>query len=266
MLADIARVFVLLGPKAHSSEDEWVLQVVNEIGETAALPEPKVFRADTRPFVEVGEGSRKVNVLRAQDAGAIYRSAHSSAVLVITSKTVRFLLDPRKDPANPRTVCLPGSALRHKALVLTASDPQSLRADLASISSPHPCGIEGLRDPRILPLHLFDRPDESSRLESSAGRVQFIAEYRRGRAWLGPRADWQDASPQARHGIDRHSAASFVSGWQVPSGHHWDVQSARGTDLIGFDSVWHLSREGYMNVFPNGKLNGGRRSRRVWPA
>lgn len=266
LTAGIERLFVLLAPK-NTTDDAWIRDQLADLAKAGRLPEPKYFRAEKRRLTEIREGSRAVNVVRPQDAAHIYLEAHRAPTLVIAVPSIWILLDPRRDPATLRTTCRPDAALRHKGLTWTVLDSKELSAHVASLSSPHPCDdIDGPGDPRVLPLHLFRGPDVDGLLGTAKGRDQFKAAHRKRRSWVGPKGCWQDPAPGAMHGNDRDSGGTFVSGWRVPEGHHWDVQpSNKNTELVGFGEVWRVERGGHVNVFPNGKLLGNHRARRTWP-
>lgn len=266
MSAAFKRVFVLLGPKCHGKDDRWVGAQLSELARLGRLPEPKVFRACVRRFAEVGDGARRVHVLRPQDAAAVYAAVHNGPTLAIAAPSVRVLLDPRRDPASDRTVCRPADVLRHKAVTWVVQDQNALGELLGRLVSPHPCDdVCSLRDPRLLPLHLFGETDVLGHLATAEGRRRFVADYRHRKSWVGDKGIWQDADPHARHGMARRRGTVVVSGWEVPEGHHWDVQAAKGdTELVGLNEVWMVKPGGHVNVFPDAALLGSHRAARVW--
>lgn len=267
MGARVERVFVLLEPKGVKCDDSWIQRYLARLTGEGMLPAPTCYRAEKRQFTEVRERSKSVNVLRPKDAAHLYLEAHRAATLVIAAPSVRILLDPRRDPASPRTICRPEVALRHKAIVWAVLRLDDLEQRMSLLCSPHPCDdIAGVSDPRVLPLHLFDAPDVDDHLGTPEGRARFKDSYRHRGAWTASNTRWQDAAPGARHGVDRAADGTFVSGWRVPEGHHWDVQpSDRKAELVGFGEVWSLKQSGHVNVFPNGRLLGSHRAARVWP-
>ena len=268
MAVTFERVFVLLGPKNPLVSDSWIGHRVSELVQARLLPTQKVYRAVAKRFTDVGDGARRVNALRPQDAAAIYTAVHTGSTLVIADPSVRVLLDPRREPASPRTVCAPSDLLRHKAVTWVVRDRADLDDRLARLTSPHPCDdIDNVRDPRLLPLHMFHRTDANGELATTAGRSRFLEAYRRGNAWVGSKGTWQDADPRARHGRSREGGPVVVSGWEVPDGHHWDVQPGRThIELIGLNEVWVVKLGGHLNVFPDAALLGMHNTRRAWPA
>lgn len=263
-MAPIDRVIVLLGPRGTSGGDKWIVRVAKEFSERSDAPPFKAYTAQERRFTEVGEQSRKVPLLRPQDAGEVYRAVHDSAVLVIVKSGVRLLMDPRRDPATARTVVNPVTALGHKSHVFVAGTEDEIRSRWGRLETAYPGTVNALRDPRLLPMHMF-APDFKGDLHEERARGRFLNEYRTRGAWQAANAEWQDAEPGARHGRDRGASRCIVCGFEVPSGHHWDVQfSRRDGEVVGLDAVWKVHAGGHANVHPTGYVGGGKKSLKVW--
>jgi hypothetical protein len=56
-----------------------------------------------------------------------------------------------------------------------------------------------------------------------------------------------------------------VAGCLLSKGFHWDVEAPRGGAMLcSSDSVWKVQGQGYVNVYPDGVIRGGKRSARQW--
>jgi hypothetical protein len=119
---------------------------------------------------------------------------------------------------------------------------------------------QGLDDPRLLPLHAFDRSREWSSLVTVSGRTDFDRIHGRSpRTAQGLR--W--SRDKAAHGRE----AVSVAGYELQTGFHWDVLVERGaTTLMTHYEVWTLAaRRGRVNVYPEAHVREGEACRRSWP-
>ena len=53
---------------------------------------------------------------------------------------------------------------------------------------------------------------------------------------------------------------------ELAQGFHWDVSHSASNARLGNSSeTWRVNKGGYVNVYPNGHIRGGKGSRKVYP-
>ena len=190
---------------------------------------------------------------------------HVAPTVILAVGSALVGTDPTRDPPNRRAARTLEQFVNYKAVYgLVRGKGESVatldRFDLWRAGE----ACEGVTDPRVLPLHVFDQagcpdlatPDERKRFRHS----------------FGPAGDREDPSSrrwrqQAMHGRDELQ----VAGCALPPGAHWDVSSDRKTfRLINLKGVWEVKRRAYLNVYPDEYVRGPGRSfqkqvRRLWP-
>ncbi len=222
-------------------------------------------RRTKRHIIEGGpDAQKRFELLEPRDAGDLYRAMHRRHILVFALGACFVRSDPSESPTRQRHARRLEDYVRYKAtygLARGPSDPATILATF--ISRQVAGGCSDSRDPRVLPLHVFDNSRVWKDLDDDAGASKFASTYggnvRRidanGRTWT--------ASPVG-HGQD----SLIVSGFALPQGFHWDVQRGKATErLTTCHEVWKLKASGYANVYPDAYVRVGKNcGRRVWPA
>lgn len=222
-------------------------------------------RRTKRAVVEGGpDAHKRFELLDPRDAGDLYHAMHRQRVLVVTVAACWVRLDPSESPSRFRRVRGLGEYVRYKASFSIARGPgDPLRIMDSFIRWPDELCSE-IRDPRILPLHVFDAERYWANLQGEVDSEQFVTIYGQANRRLDPNGRTWTPAPIG-HGSD----VLAVSGYMLPAGFHWDVQRGRGTDrLVTCHEVWRLDHGGsYANVYPDAYVRVGRRfGRRVWPS
>lgn len=117
---------------------------------------------------------------------------------------------------------------------------------------------EGHSDPRCLPLHIFDTSVHIPILATANGRRAFANRH----GAPSSRQDDSDLrwrSPRGGlHGGDQLN----VSGYELPRGFHWDVDSRkRRRRVYTTEGEWRIERGGYLNIYPDGYIRTGNHRR-----
>lgn len=177
------RPAVILAPE-KDGRDRWI---IDSCRDSSVFEEPRVVRAERRAFRESGDRSRRRLFVRATDAKQLYESAHYWPHVVISAPDIFVSLDPRRDPSTARMTCTIEAFFRYKAHVLIAREQRSLRRALGDCLRTPVCSVSRLQDPRLLPLHLYDKPDGDGELATEAGPQGFVRRHRKGSEWNGER-------------------------------------------------------------------------------
>lgn len=226
-----------------------------------------VRRTSTERILGGSEKDRPYRLLRGRDAWDIYRSLHANPCLVLASHRALVKSDPSQSPATLRELVPLSDFVEHKAFYALARGEEEVREAIEALGRwPGEDCCEDERDPRALPLHVFDPTTAWPSLWSEVGRLDFERRYgvkgsaRRdfaGRVW---------ERPSALHGSpDGTGNPLVVAGRTMPTGYHWDVQRGRGKERItNTHEVWLVGPGGYLNIYPNAHIRTGSRSRRVW--
>lgn len=202
-----------------------------------------------------------------EDAAALYRRMHRARVAVFIVGKAFVQSDPGRAQIRERDLLLADIFARHKAF-LARVDLGRFRAQCAAEleSFGNWCATvecEDERDPRCLPLHIFDASRDHPSLKTVEGRQQFAEMYGKGRRRTD-RGGMQWIRG-ARHGRD----TLHVAGYELTRGFHWDVSPAgraRTVRISTADEVWEVRRGGHINIFPDGYVRGSRTAKRVWPS
>ena len=221
----------------------------------------KFSRRQTRRIIS-SEG-RIFRVVDVQDATNLYRRIHRSRVGVWQIGKAQVPISPGLAPTPKRVVTLKGF-VTHKAFHYTIpkgkflSAWRSSRDEFDEWMSRVDCEGEG--DPRCLPLHMFASELDLSILATKEGRSVFDECH-------GPQSNRVDARQVhwrrplgSYHGRDVLS----IAGRSLAKGFHWDVSTKHSTQRINTTSeIWEIRRGGYVNVYPDQHVRGGRLFRRV---
>jgi len=231
----------------------------------------RVFRAQERRLTKDGGGRRPIDVLNPVDAHELYQKVHRVRSCVLGQGSLYVLKDPRKDPPSGRDCFTLAEYLCHKVSYEVLQGETSPSAAAAQMLLTPPSDCSGTRDPRILPLHVFNSQIPSTGLLDSAGRERFRQSYEvKGGGWASPSAGcWKQADAHARHGAagpDREPLR--VGRYDLPLGFHWDADAGRHTVTVANSAVaWKVDPNGYVNVYPDAYIRSGSRgSHKVWSA
>lgn len=227
-------------------------------------------RTKSRRLRAEGDGARRVNVLEPVDAHELYRDLSLRKCYVISRGSVFVLHDPRQDPPRKRD-CIPLSRfVDHKAVYYTLEDGVDTAADLRQlIGTESPSDCTSYNDPRILPLHVFDRDADGRRLGTDDGRHKFRDAYSRNGCWQSTATGaWRPASAGGRHGLAGPSGAALrIWDYELPNGYHWDTNAGPNKRLvIATASVWKVEARGYVNIYPDSHIRAGEKARQTWQA
>lgn len=217
-----------------------------------------------------GKGTRPINILQPADAGELYRDLNTRKCYILSRGSIFVLHDPRRDPPTKRD-CLPlPHFVKYKAAVRTLEDGRDPAADLDELMGlEEPSDCSDHHDPRVLPLHVFDKDAVAGSLAKEDERRTFRAAHGNGGNWLSPSTGtWTPAAPGVRHGLPGASGNPLrVWDYIVPEGFHWDTSAGRrGRTVIAASSVWRVAPAGYVNIYPNAHIRSGARAKEVWQA
>lgn len=211
------------------------------------------------------EWGRKVQMLEARHAGALYRALHRERVVVVAFTAVWVRRDPRRDPPVKRAALRLKTFVEHKALHGLVRDGKAVDELFDRyIDWCRAVRCTGENDPRVLPLHVFETRRDWSLLGTPDADRDFTRSYGRPRH---RRDEGGKAWSRAEHGAYHGGAALTVAGHTLAPGMHWDVAVKRGSALVcSADGAWRLSgRSPYVNVHPDGYVRATASSTRVWP-
>ena len=147
--------------------------------------------------------------------------------------------------------------VRYKAYAAPLpDDPTAVSACLDEYDAWCGCvGCENDNDPRCLPLHVFK--SVHTELDTLAQRRRFDKEHGTGTRRLdGNGLAWR-LDPAAFHGWD----TLHVAGHELVPGFHWDVSAGTGGSgtVTTPTERWTITaKRGYVNVYPDGHVRGGR--------
>jgi hypothetical protein len=199
---------------------------------------------------------RKVDVLNAQDARHMYRTAHEGPLAVLAVASFRVRPDPSVDPAPDRALWSADDFLRYKAHMAQVRAVKHV--DYALQTASRALGTldcSAATDPRVLPMHVFSPDGHSHALDSIDARELFKETYGSPSSRIDPKGRIWKTGPF--HGREILHVAQCT----LPPGFHWDVTSGRSTRrcrIVNGWEVWELTgRRGYANIAPNAVVRRG---------
>jgi hypothetical protein len=223
-----------------------------------------ITRRTRRHVIRGGvDAHKRLDLLEPRDAH-LYAATHRSRVLVLALMAAYVRSDPSEEPARKRHVRKLEDYVRYKALYRLLRGAAHIPAALSAFARwpPESSGL-AVGNPRVLPLHVFDNATTWVDLDGDDGLSRFVAKHGSdGRRVDSSGRPWTAAS--VGHGRD----SLVVSGYALPRGFHWDVQTGTRPDrLTTCHEVWKLGARSYANVYPDAfvRVTPGR-GRRVWPA
>ena len=207
---------------------------------------------------------RKVNVLRPDHASGVYSDLHRTRVLVLAFTAVLVRRDPSRDPPVRRAALTLEQFVAYKGTYGLIRGNSSVDESFDRFKAWRAqADCTGERDPRVLPLHVFDGDTVDLDLNTSAGAAAFRRQFGPPRRRIDAgRKIWTRAERRAYHGF----VELEVAGVGFTPGMHWDVGSTRQARLLTSHQVWKLrGKRSYLNVYPNEYVRAGRDAMRVWP-
>ena len=199
-----------------------------------------------------------------QDATNLYKRLHRARVGVWQIGDARAPTTPQPRHARKDYVSL-ADFVRHKAFHVGLPRngfAESLRERLFDFRQwLSAIGCENEADPRCLPFHVFDTRFDIDRLEFACGRSSFTEAH-------GPQSSRIDDSrlTWSRDGQMHGREILNVAGRELAQGFHWNVSHSASEARLGNSSeTWRVNKGGYVNIYPDGHIRGGKRSRKVYP-
>jgi hypothetical protein len=257
------RVWIIAPEAKRESTEQAALRV-----EALRLAKAKGIVAHVRRtkhhVIEGGpDAQKRFDLVQPRDAGELYGAMHRQWVLVLTVGACFVRSDPSEDPTRWRHARRLDDYVRYKAAYGLAREPGDPARILASFAH-WPAELGSCldeRDPRVLPLHVFDNSRVWSDLDEDAGLSTFAATY-------GREARRKDTNgrPWVAASVGHGRTSLTVSGLTLRQGFHWDVRGGSTERLTTCHEVWKVNTGGYANVYPDAHVRAGDRCRRVWQA
>lgn len=263
--ANVAEVWVF-SPAKYQSQTRAFRSALQRLGRQRGWTVQERLTSFERP------GGRPTFTIAPEDAFNLYRRMHEVKVGVLSLGESFVRIEPRATSGLGLAL---GQFVRYKAqwmgtIGLNPSQggaPKVAAPNAASLDAfdrwpwPQPC--DGSTDPRILPLSVFLGLVKAEDLDVRAGRVQFNGLY-------GSRTRIDPRQRTWRHGNHFHPPVRLASltPCRVPDGFHWDVGAPKRAprEIANAIQVWRIAENGYVNVYPNSHIRGGKpHARRVWP-
>lgn len=204
-----------------------------------------------------GVEGRVFPLIPAKDIAGLYRRAHRARTAVVALSGAKVLLDISEKPSNRGCITLE-RFVAHKCAYFLVTRPEEVDGVFVQLLSwMDDVFCDGFRDPRCLPMAIFEKKSEYS-LDTHDQRRRFVVGHRAhrrtnalsdavGRIWeVGP-----------NHTRDLLQ----VAGCTLPIGAHWDVQAARKSVIVTGWERWELPGKGYANIHPDALVRGGEATR-----
>ncbi|WP_409141897.1 hypothetical protein [Cellulosimicrobium sp. RS] len=230
----------------------------------------RVLRSQERRLTQDGGRRRPIEVLHPLDAHELYQSIHLERSCILSQGKIFVLRDPRRDPPTKRD-CIPLSEfVSHKGNFGVVEDGRDPVAQAELLLAERWTDCAELKDPRIIPHHIFGSRVQPSELIDETGRMRFRRTHQvRGGVWESPTAGtWKPADPRERHGAaGAQRSALYVGEFELPGGFHWDAtNNSSATTVTNSRAVWKVERHGYLNIYPDAHIRHGGRAKEWWQA
>ena len=252
----------------HPSDSDYEKRLRNTLKREAAELGVELItrRTRSRRMSAEGAGARRINILEPADANELYRDLSLRKCYVLSRGSVFVLYDPRRDPPAKRD-CFPLQRfVEHKAVYRTFEDGVDAAAELRRMmATGMPSDCVSYHDPRVLPLHVFDRKADGSKLDTEDGRSAFHWTYAIRGSWLSAvTGTWRPAAAGARHGLAGPSGEALrVWDFMLPMGYHWDANAGRQRrTIVATACVWRVEQRGYVNIYPDSHIRSGAGAKR----
>ncbi len=230
--------------------------------DTPARASAQDWEVATVRCVRLRSGSgRRAYVLGRNDAAQIYEDIHRRPVAVIYDRKPLVRTSPMPPFQDNQTVTL-FQFVRYKCFAMNLAHNAAHRWESDFREWLQRARCDGRNDPRILPLHIFAMKGEYD-LNRQPDRQQFRRSHRqqrdrtlvdrRKRRWSPPRSG-------ASHGREPQT----VRGLRLDDGYHWDVTTRKSPVVASVNMIWNVPRGEYVNIYPDGYIRRGGRSKQVW--
>ncbi len=256
----------------HPSDSDYEKRLRTTLGRQAAELGVDLItrRTKSRRLSAEGNGARRINILEPVDANELYRDLTINKCYVLSRGSVFVLHDPRRDPPEKRD-CMPLQRfVDHRAVYRTLQDGVDTAAELRTmIAAGVPSDCTSYNDPRVLPLHVFDRKADGERLNTEDGRSAFRNMYARGGCWQSAATGtWRPASAGGRHGLAGPTGDPlWIWDYELPMGYHWDTNAGQQRrTVVATASVWRVEPRGYVNIYPDSYIRAGTKAKETWRA
>lgn len=236
------------------AQREWVGSVRRQAEERGY--QVSVFRTVPRTSRRRDEANRRLLLVDPWEADRLYRLLHRSSVAVFQAGRARVLLDPLKEVSTANSIAL-ARLVRYKSYFAQfdgSTPPANLFLEFDKWAGK--THVEGQRDCRVLPLHMFAPRRDWPGLTPMSGRREFEQVHGKP-AHLSDEDSRAWKQPSALHGKESLVVANFA----LQAGFHWDVSAARTRSRIAsLVERWKFEPGSYANVSPDGHIRGGQRS------
>ncbi|PYY34459.1 hypothetical protein [Curtobacterium sp. MCPF17_046] len=213
----------------------------------------KIFRTVFRRSAVRNDSGRSFHVLDPWEADRFYRDIHRGYDAVFQAGQARISLQPTK-PLESSHLIPVSRLVRPKAFFVQFdgfTPPADSFEDFDSWAAAVDCGTH--RDCRVLPHHMFSPSTDWQALETEDQRQAFEAAHG-GPTHLHDEKSRPWNQTNAWHGNDTLEVARF----DLPTGFHWDVVSARNTSrMSSLTSAWRFDGKAYLNISPDGFIRAG---------
>ena len=218
-----------------------------------------------RIYGESSQRGRPLAKIRNEDATNLYKRLHRARVGVWQIGDARAPATPQPRNARKDYVSL-AEFVRHKAFHARLPHDgfeESWREPLFGFRQwLSAIGCENEADPRCLPFHVFDTRFDIDQLASASGRSCFANAH-------GPqssRIDDREITWRRVRGQGHGRETLNVAGRELAQGFHWDVShSASNASLGNSSETWCINKRGYVHVYPDGHIRGGKGAKKVYP-
>lgn len=219
--------------------------------ELGALAKQEGWETETFRTSEVG--TRQL-VLGGLEAENLYRLLHRcDAAVVQVGAPARVLLNPAQRAMRENTIPLEKFICGKAAFGVVNGRCGPADALRGLVESRAILGCTGERDPRCLPMFVFDPWCECEDLTPGATK-KFEAAHGPPRRRVDDKNRAWEPSVRAAHGRE----ALTVCGYHLRPGFHWDVQASRNqSELSTVSEIWKLPGSSYVNVYPDAYVRGG---------
>lgn len=263
-----SRQVIIVLPKTESEDQQRLRKKVEWAISQHNLELLKTIRVEEHRVTGGEEKDRLFPILSTNDAVWIYRSCHRYAIAILSLTAAYIRRDPSQYPKRFRSLISIDKFVRYKAYFGHIRTMSAVEWHVQNfIESLDTVECDGPDDPRALPFHIFNCPNEWDLLEGSEQQERFAFEH--GRSSQRRDCDkvlWNKPKGQAA----KHGGGPLLVGKTLfEQGFHWDVVPEGLGTILTPDSVWHLEgANAYLNVYPDGFVRiSGRSSgvKRVWP-
>lgn len=244
----------ILSPRRNGKPDPTVVGTVRRAAQAKGWADRLV-----RPKVLRDSAGKPLYLLDPETASNMYQRAHRVRLAALSTTDVWVRLNPSRYRLDGRYLAKTSRVLRYKAFCRRISERGVDETMKAFEAWSHRVECDNERDPRVLPLHTFAPLREWTTLRSDGGRADFTKEY--GGATSRTCEQGLTWSPdRARHGREPQN----VAGYEIIAGYHWDVSDDRKSRrLLTLTDVWEIPRRDHANVYPNGYIRAGGKTRKV---